>query len=637
MPLSLHAPARPTSTLLRGSAFARVTLGVTSLVTSRVAQSLACGALLAAAACGGDPALVPSVSAATGSTTGAATVASSFGSIPSVKITDNKGRAVKDVMVRWRVSSGGGKVVNDSVRTSPAGEATSGGWTLGTVAGTQTLTASADGVPSVTFSADVAAGAPARLQIEGGIAQRGAVNSQIAIPPSVRVEDVYGNPVRNVPVTFSVLVGGGTLTGAQQNTNAQGIATVGGWRFGTISGDQILRVSSGTLGDLSFNAFAEPGPLADLVVTSGALLDGATRAPTPRSPTVRTVDAFGNAVGNVGVTFTPGANSGGVSTTTVTSDPTTGLATVIWTLGIAPQQTMSASSVQLPGKVATFTSSAFASDYDIEVRFVGTGGTTTQREAFAKSVIRWRRLLTRDLHDTRVIAPVGECAAWVPALNEVVNDLLIYARLAPIDGPGKILGQAGPCYVNSVTNLTAMGVMEFDLDDLPGLISNGTLDPVVLHEVGHVLGIGTLWNFRRTLLSGSGGPDPFFVGTGAIDAFRANGGVTYTGVPVPVENTGGAGTRDAHWRRTIFGRELMQGFSSPGASPLSSTTAASLADLGYPNVLLNNSDNYTFGVAAFFESPAALVELKNDVADIPLIEISPNGTRRVVRNKGSAR
>lgn len=606
-------------------------------VGTALVRGLSCAALLIAAACGGDPALVPSVSTATASTTSTATVASSVGTIPSVKITDSKGRAVKDVMVRWRVASGGGKVVNDSVRTSPAGEATSGGWTLGTLAGTQTLTASADGVPTVTFSAEAAAGAPARLQIDAGIAQRAAVNTLLPIAPAVRIEDLYGNPVRNVPVTFSVLVGGGTLTGPQQTTNAQGIATVGGWRLGTISGDQIVRVTSGALGELNFSALADPGPLADLSVTSGTSFDGATRAPTPRSPTVRTVDAFGNAVGNVGVTFTPGGNSGGVSSTTVTSDAVTGLASVVWTLGSAPNQTMVASSVQLPGKTANFTSSAFASDYDIEVRFVGTGGTTTQREAFAKSVIRWRRLLTRDLHDTRVVAPAGECAAWVPALNEVMNDLVIYARLVSIDGPGRVLGQAGPCYVNGVSNLTAMGLMEFDLDDLPSLINNGTLDPVVLHEVGHVLGIGTLWNFRRTLLSGAGGPDPYFVGTGAGDAFKANGGMTYAGLPVPVENTGGAGTRDAHWRRTIFGRELMQGFSSPGAAPLSSTTAASLADLGYPSVLLLNSDNYTFGLSAFFESPAAMVELQNDVADLPLIEISANGTRRVVRTKRSAR
>jgi hypothetical protein len=49
-----------------------------------------------------------------------------------------------------------------------------------------------------------------------------------------------------------------------------------------------------------------------------------------------------------------------------------------------------------------------------------------------------------------------------------------------------------------------------------------------------------------------------------------------------VENTGGGGTRDGHWRETVFGRELMTGFFNGGvANPLSAVTATSMRDLGY--------------------------------------------------------
>jgi hypothetical protein len=48
-----------------------------------------------------------------------------------------------------------------------------------------------------------------------------------------------------------------------------------------------------------------------------------------------------------------------------------------------------------------------------------------------------------------------------------------------------------------------------------------------------------------------------------------------------VENTGGAGTRDGHWRESVFGNELMTGFYNSGPNPLSAVSAASLRDLGY--------------------------------------------------------
>ncbi len=64
---------------------------------------------------------------------------------------------------------------------------------------------------------------------------------------------------------------------------------------------------------------------------------------------------------------------------------------------------------------------------------------------------------------------------------------------------------------------------------------------------------------------------------------------------VPVANRGGPGTRDGHWRESIFGNELMTGFVGPGRDlPLSTVTIASLADLGY-QVDLNAADPYRLG------------------------------------------
>src|SRR5690606_12711586 len=114
-----------------------------------------------------------------------------------------------------------------------------------------------------------------------------------------------------------------------------------------------------------------------------------------------------------------------------------------------------------------------------------------------------------------------------------------------IDGPGGILGQAGPTVVRTGSFLPARGIMQFDAADLAHLEATGQLMDVILHEMGHVIGIGTIWQ-DLGLLVGAGSADPRFTGTSATAQYNTIFGLS--GTSVPVANTGGAGTRDAHWR-----------------------------------------------------------------------------------------
>jgi hypothetical protein len=600
-----------------------------------VRRFVVAGSALLLAACGGGDPPVPTAAVVTAGASITSTVASVVTDIPAVRITDAKGKGVKNVMVRWRVTSGGGKVTVDSVRTSASGDASSGGWTLGTAAGTQTLQASADGVPTVTFTAVAAPGPVSRLVAVSATTQDAPVDAEVTIRPSVRAEDVFGNPVPNVAVSFSVTQGGGTVTGEVQTTNAQGIATVTSWRLGTTAGQQILRATALNATAAIFTANALPGPAADLVKIAGDGQQGISGLAVSIQPGVRVVDAFGNPVGNVPVTFTPGAGSGTVLGATVASDPANGSAFVgSWILGTAPTQTLVATSTQIPGKSVTFTATVAASLYDIDVRFVGSGGTAVVRNAFITAAAKWRSIVVGDVHNTRLATTAGTCASWIPALDEVANDVVIYARIAPIDGAGSILGQAGPCLINSATRLASVGVMEFDEDDMASLIANGTLADVIIHEMGHVLGIGTLWNNGRTLLVGAGTADPFFQGAAGRAGFAAINTVTYSGNAVPVENTGGAGTRDSHWRESVLGRELMTGFLNRNvANPLSRLTVGSLQDLGYL-VNINASDAYTITAALRYSFPFVqdeVVSLHGDVMDIPLYMVQPSGALVMMR------
>lgn len=169
-----------------------------------------------------------------------------------------------------------------------------------------------------------------------------------------------------------------------------------------------------------------------------------------------------------------------------------------------------------------------------------------------------------------------------------IDDLLIGFSVKYIDGPYNVLGAAGPDYYRSwSTKQPLMGFMEFDSADWTLMQTKGILEAVVLHEMGHVLGLGSMWTYFG-LLSPSNcysvtGVKPAFLGSSALGTLqkdidpRNSLGVTY----VPVEDTGGGGTRCSHWQESSFRNELMTGWVSYSANPLSTVTAYSMEDMGY--------------------------------------------------------
>ena len=206
-----------------------------------------------------------------------------------------------------------------------------------------------------------------------------------------------------------------------------------------------------------------------------------------------------------------------------------------------------------------------ASDFAIEVRF-GEGLTPAQRDAFALAAARWSAIITGDLPPLRVD-------------GEVVDDVLIDAEGTSIDGPGEVLGQAGPTVLRPGSFLPARGVMQFDTADLAQMEADGSLVRVIVHEMAHVLGFGTIWD-RLGLRQRAGSVDPVFTGAHSMREFSA---LTGAAAPqaVPLANEGGPGTRDAHWRESVFGNELLTGFLDQGENPISRLSVACFEDMGY--------------------------------------------------------
>jgi hypothetical protein len=206
------------------------------------------------------------------------------------------------------------------------------------------------------------------------------------------------------------------------------------------------------------------------------------------------------------------------------------------------------------------------------------GMTASQRNIFDQAAQRWSQVIVGDLPNATYA-------------GRTVDDLLIDARGASIDGVGGVLGQAGPDALRSGSYLPIHGMMEFDTADLASMEANGTLLGVVMHEMGHVLGIGTIWD-NLGLVRGAGTSDPRFQGSRAVAEYNRIFRVSASSVPL--ENSGGAGTRDSHWEESIFDNEIMTGYveSAGVAMPISRITAASLADIGY-QVNMNAADPYS--------------------------------------------
>lgn len=212
------------------------------------------------------------------------------------------------------------------------------------------------------------------------------------------------------------------------------------------------------------------------------------------------------------------------------------------------------------------------SQFDIQVVFSG-GLTPSQQAVFKSAELRWEQIIVGDVLDVNV-----------PGVG-LVDDLIIDASGVAIDGVNGILGQAGPTFLRPTSFLPATGTMQFDTADLAALEASGQLNDVILHEMGHVLGFGTIWQSLGLLVnpSAAGGSDPRFNGPMATAEYNTRFGTSDTGVPV--EATGGPGTADGHWRETVFNNELMTGFIDPGFNPISRVTIAQFADLGYQVVL----------------------------------------------------
>ena len=190
---------------------------------------------------------------------------------------------------------------------------------------------------------------------------------------------------------------------------------------------------------------------------------------------------------------------------------------------------------------------------------------------------RWSEVIVADVPDVSIpVRDQSDCG-----VSGVVDDLVILVEFLVIDGPGGVLGRAGPLCLRE-NLLTISGVMEFDVADYDPAFFRQT----ALHEIGHVVGIGTLWPDKNFLINPScgafgciSGIDVRYSGEYANREWRDLASTTSS---VPVENLRGPGSSDAHWREdSPMENELMSPALSAFFEPLSRITVGAVEDLGY--------------------------------------------------------
>ncbi len=256
--------------------------------------------------------------------------------------------------------------------------------------------------------------------------------------------------------------------------------------------------------------------------------------------------------------------------------------------------------------------------------------------AFESARSRWEGILTTDLPDN---LGTLDAACGNPAVTTPVDDLTIFVDFLSAedaDGPGGVLGSAGPCYIRTASTLPITGQMNFDEADLQNMADGGILTEVILHEMGHVLGIGTLW-VELGLLSGDCTIDPFFTGAAATSAYDAAGGPAAPRSKVPVHK--GPDPEDGsvcgHWEETILGNELMTPSIGGPGSPLSAITIGSLGDMGY-GVNMGAADAYAVPApvaVSMSQGARTRVFMRDDVYRGPIYRVGPDGRVEEVKRR----
>jgi adhesin/invasin len=265
---------------------------------------------------------------------------------PSVAVYDALDNPLSGVTVTFAVTAGGGSVAGNVQTTDGTGRATVTGWTLGTTAGENRLTVSADS-QTVTVTATGLPG-PASIATSLILASDDTLAAGTAAGLTLQTRDQYGNPLTAGGRTVAFSASGGTATGTISPTvdNGDGmyVATFSGVTAGSPTTIQAT-INGAAVTTPAPTVTVVPGPPSSLVILAGDSQSVQVAHPVPVAPSVRVLDIHDNVVQGATVLFAAEDSSGSVAGGLQTSDASGRATATSWTVGTrAGLQHLSASS-----------------------------------------------------------------------------------------------------------------------------------------------------------------------------------------------------------------------------------------------------------------------------------------------------
>jgi adhesin/invasin len=418
--------------------------------------------------------------------------------LPSVRLVDANGNPVQGAAVTF-TGSAGSTVLGGSTTTDANGVAAVTGFQVGTTAGTYTLTATSGTLTPLVFSVTARSTGATTLSIAAGNQQSAISGRPVDAEPAVRVTDSFGNPVAGIEVVFDVITGGGFVTARRPQTNASGIATVGGWTLGETPGTNTLRATiSGpgiTTQTVTFTATGTPGQPANATVQGGNAQNASAGSAVATPPSVLVRDSRGNPVAGVQVQFIVTGGGGTVAGGTATTNAQ-GIATATsWTLGTTTgPQTLVARIAGLPDVAFTATATAGAPASVVVLT----------QQLFGNVVVN--QLLT-PVPSVRVVDAVGN-----PVANATVTFVQETGGNATLTGASTTTSSTGIATLGSLRAGTVAGVTSTIRVFVQGLDQAG-------NEPGF------------TLTTVAGAPAQLQVATGSLQTQTGTASTAVTSVP----------------------------------------------------------------------------------------------------------